>query len=203
MPHHPPLPRRFYNRDVVDVTRELLGRLLIRESAEGTTVGRIVEAEAYLAENDSACHAAKGKTRRNASMFGPPGHAYVYAIHSRWCLNVVTEPENIACAALIRAVEPLEGLDLMRARRKREKLLELARGPGRLCEAFGIDRQLDGWDVTLGEKLWIAAGKQRLLKSEAVGISPRIGVTSAHDLMLRFFIANSPWVSGRKSWKQV
>jgi DNA-3-methyladenine glycosylase len=200
MPYHPPLPRRFYNRDVVEVTRGLLGRFLIHESAKGTTVGRIVEAEAYLSDGDSACHAAKGKTRRNASMFGPPGHAYVYAIHSRWCLNVVTEPENIACAALIRAVEPLEGLDLMRQRRGRDKPLELARGPGRLCEAFGIDRRLDGWDLTLGETLWITNNKQPLAKSEAVGISPRIGVTSAHDLMLRFFIAGSPWLSGRKAW---
>jgi DNA-3-methyladenine glycosylase len=199
MPYDPPLARRFYNRDVVQVTRELLGRHLIRESPEGTTVGRIVEVEAYLPENDSSCHAAKGKTRRNASMFGPPGHAYVYAIHSRWCLNVVTEPEDVGCAALIRAVEPLEGLDLMRSRRGREKPLELARGPGRLCEAFGIDRALDGWDLTLGETLWITAIKRPLAKSEAVGISPRIGVTSAHELMLRFFIAGSPWVSGRKT----
>jgi DNA-3-methyladenine glycosylase len=199
MPYEPPLQRRYYNRDVVRVARELLGRHLIHESAEGTTIGRIVEVEAYLPEGDSSCHGARGQTRRNASLFGPPGHAYVYAIHSRWCLNAVAEPENVACAALIRAVEPLEGLDLMRTRRQREAPLDLARGPGRLCQAFGIDRALDGWDLTLGERLWIAATKRPLAKSEAVAISPRIGVTSAHEMPLRFFLAGNRWVSGKRS----
>lgn len=194
-----PLSRRFYNRDVTRVTRELLGRHLVHESPEGATVGRIVEVEAYLPEGDPSCHGARGKTRRNEALFGPPGHAYVYAIHSRWCLNAVAEPENIACAALVRAVEPLEGIDLMRSRRQREALLDLARGPGRLCQAFAIDRALDKWDLTLGERLWIAATPRRLRKSEVVGISPRIGVTSAHELPLRFFIAGSRWVSGRRN----
>lgn len=193
-----PLPRRFYNRDVTTVTRALLGRHLIHESPQGTTVGRIVEVEAYLSEGDPSCHGARGKTRRNEALFGPPGRAYVYAIHSRWCLNAVAEPENIACAALIRAVEPLEGIDLMRARRERESLLDLARGPGRLCQAFGIDKAQNHWDLTLGEKLWIAATPRPLARSEVVGISPRIGVTSAHELPLRFFIAGSRWVSGKR-----
>jgi DNA-3-methyladenine glycosylase len=194
-----PLSRRFYNRPVTLVTPELLGRRLVHESAAGTTVGRIVEVEAYLAAGDSACHSARGQTRRNATMFGPPGHAYVYAIHSRWCLNAVTEPQGVASAVLIRAVEPLEGIDLMRERRQREALVDLARGPGRLCQAFGIDRALDGWDLTQGDRLWIAATPKRLAKSEVVGISPRIGVTSAHDMPLRFFIAGSRWVSGRRT----
>lgn len=178
----------------------MLGRHLICESPEGTTVGRIVETEAYLPENDPSCHGARGKTRRNASLFGPPGHAYVYAIHSRWCLNAVTEPENVACAVLIRAVEPLEGIELMQARRQREALLDLARGPGRLCQAFGIDRALDGWDLTLGETLWVTSERVPLRKSEVVGISPRIGVTSAHELMLRFFIAGNRYVSGKRTY---
>jgi DNA-3-methyladenine glycosylase len=164
-------------------------------------VGRIVETEAYLPEGDPSCHGARGMTRRNASLFGPPGHAYVYAIHSRWCLNAVAEPENVACAALIRAVKPLEGIELMQTRRQREALLDLARGPGRLCQAFGIDRAQDGWDLALGEKLWIAGTPRRLRRSEVMGISPRIGVTSAHNMPLRFFIAGSPWVSGRKTMR--
>lgn len=194
-----PLARRFYNRNVASVARQLLGRHLIHESPEGTTVGRIVEVEAYLPEGDPACHGAKGPTRRNQSIFGPPGHAYVYAIHSRWCLNAVAEPEQVGCAALIRAVEPLEGIELMQERRQREKLLELARGPGRLCQAFGIAKPLDGWDLTRGETLWIAATPRPLAKSEVVSVSPRIGVTSAHELLLRFFLAGNRWVSGKRS----
>lgn len=193
-----PLSRRFYNRNVAVAARALLGHFLIHTAAAGTTLGRIVEVEAYLSEGDSACHAARGKTPRNAAMFGPPGHAYVYAIHSRWCLNAVTEPAGVACAVLVRAVEPLEGIELMRERRQREPLLDLARGPGRLCQAFGIDKALNTWDMTLGERLWIARARQPLARSEAVGISPRIGVTSAHELPLRFFIADNRWVSGKR-----
>ncbi len=236
----PPLSRAFYDRDVVQVARELLGAYLVRVTAEGTTAGRIVEVEAYLPQNDPANHASRGQTRRNASMFGPPGHAYVYAIHSRWCLNAVTEPEGTASAVLIRAVEPLAGLELMRRRRsvrsasrsrvdrrKRRgpsesdpalspaQLRNLARGPARLCEAFAIDRTLDGWDLTRGETLWITeVAPQRVpllceqcsdaAAAPAPAVShappriittPRIGVTSAHDLPLRFFFADDPFVS--------
>jgi DNA-3-methyladenine glycosylase len=196
-----PLSRRFYARDVAVVARDLLGRFLWRESADGVTSGRIVEVEAYLPEGDTACHAFRGPTRRNATMFGPPGRAYVYAIHSRWCLNAVTEPEGSACAVLIRAVEPAAGVELMRARRRREALLELARGPARLCEAFAIDRALDGWDLTRGEQLWIARGPRSRLAGEQVAVSPRIGVTSAHDLLLRYYLAGNRFVSGRRNPK--
>src|SRR5262245_22834885 len=101
---YPPLARGFYDRDVVTVARELLGKLLVRRVGGGLTVGRIVEAEAYLATGDPASHGYRGRTRRNASMFGPPGHAYVYSIHSRWCLNTVTEPVGRSSAVLLRAV---------------------------------------------------------------------------------------------------
>jgi len=208
-----PLPRAFYERDVVPVARQLLGKLLVRQTPEGVTSGRIVEVEAYLARDDPANHAFCGRTRRNAVMFGPPGHAYVYAIHSRWCLNAVTEPEGVPSAVLIRAVEPLEGMALMRGRRSARSRrrpaeapgeCDLARGPARLCEAFAIDRTLNGWDLTQGKVLWIAettiaSGRGDAARRDpaAPGIltAPRVGVTSAHDLSLRFFLANSAFVS--------
>ncbi len=201
----PPLPRGFYDRDVVTVARELLGTHLLRMTEAGLVAGRIVEAEAYLAADDPANHAFRGRNRRNASMFGPPGHAYVYAIHSRWCLNAVTEPAGVPSAVLIRAVEPLAGLELMRQRRAaRAKkgrnnagngaTLDLARGPARLCEAFAIDRTLDGWDLTRGEQLWISRGATPLDPAETA-TSRRVGVTSACDVLLRFYVADSPFVS--------
>jgi len=214
-----PLPRRFYDRNVVTVARDLLGQRLVRVTPDGRTVGRIVEVEAYLPRDDPANHAYGGKTRRNASMFGPPGHAYVYAIHSRWCLNAVTEPAGVASAVLIRAVEPLAGVELMRERRSaraachdgtvpersaqggchgragRESLRDLARGPARLCEAFAIDRALDGWDLTRGEALWIDDAGDGAPPPREIAVSRRIGVTSAHDLPLRFYLADSPFVS--------
>jgi len=187
------LSRPFYDRDPVVVAKELLGAVLVRDVEGCRLSGRIVETEAYLAEGDTANHAHRGRTRRNASMFGPPGHAYVYAIHARFCLNVVTEPEGVASAVLIRAVEPLEGVERMKRNRGRERVLDLCRGPARLCEAFAIDRTLDGWDVTRGEKLWLEPG--RPVESERVERSPRVGVTSAQDQLLRFFVRDCPFVS--------
>jgi len=237
-----PVPRTFYDRDVLRVARDLLGLCLVRDTDEGLTVGRVVEVEAYLARDDPANHAFRGLTKRNATMFGPPGHAYVYAIHSRWCLNAVTEPPGVPSAVLIRAVEPLVGLDLMHRRRCRRLSdsraalrsqgksatrtrrgcvsaakeitpRDLARGPARLCEAFAIDRSLDGWDLTRGEVLWITdapddwvlaaceplaehapAPRQRQNKPQIVA-ARRVGVSSAQDLLLRFFLADNPFVS--------
>jgi DNA-3-methyladenine glycosylase len=192
-----PLPRRFYDRDVVAVARDLLGCLLLRDAAEGRTVGRIVEVEAYLAGDDPACHSFRGRTRRNASMFGPPGHAYVYAIHARWCFNVVTEPEGVASAVLVRAVEPLEGLERMRRRRGIDDVRDLARGPARLCAAFDIDRRLDGTDLTTRGALWLAQPPANAPPPRAaeVAATPRVGVTAARELPLRFVCVNSPFIS--------
>ena len=195
-----PLPIDFYDRNVIDVARELIGALLCRRSRSGLTVGRIVETEAYLAEGDSASHSSKGINRKNASMFGPPGRAYVYTIHARQCVNVVTEAKAIASAVLIRAVEPLTGLDLMRRRRHTDKLRDLCRGPARLCEAFAIERDLDGWDLSKGRRLWIA--DDRTSQCLATSASPRIGVTSAKDPMFRFFVVGNVFVSGVSSMNQ-
>ena len=201
---YPVVPRRFYARSPEVVARALLGKLLVRELPVGVLVGRIVEAEAYLPQDDSACHAYRGPTKRNASMFGPPGHAYVYAIHSRWCLNTVTAAAGIGCAVLLRAIEPLIGLDQMQANRGTDRGRDLCRGPARLCEALGVNKHLDGHDLTLGRDLWIATESANARKvsppqrASRINVTRRIGVTSAEDLPLRFIVAGSEFVSGTR-----
>lgn len=178
----------------MQVARDLLGQRLVRVTDGNLTAGRIVEVEAYVAQDDAANHAYRGRTKRNAAMFGPPGHAYVYAIHARFCLNVVTEPPGVPSAVLIRAVEPLTGVELMQGRRGTSDRLNLTRGPARLCEAFAIDRALDGWDLTRADRLWIAA-QASAAKPARIATSARVGVTAAKDLPLRFFVADSLFVS--------
>lgn len=192
------LDRAFYDRAPEFVARELLGRHLIRRSREGVVRGRIVETEAYLFRDDPACHAARGRTPSNGAMFGPPGHAYVYPIHSRYCFNVVTERRGIGSAVLVRAVEPLAGVALMQRRRRRDDIRDLARGPARLCEAFAIDRRLDHHNVTVPRQLWMADPRDGIPEGEQIGCSPRIGVTSGHRLLLRYFVLNNPFVSGTR-----
>jgi len=195
-----PLPRKFYARHPAIVARELLGKRLIRQTPDGgISAGRIVEAEAYLSSRDSACHASRGMNRKNATMFGPAGHAYVYMIHARWCLNAVTEEVGVPSAVLIRAIEPLAGIDLMQLRRGHDVNLNLARGPARLCAALDVTKQFDGWDLTLGKELWIAEDPPPNGPSLTIARSRRIGVTSAHHRLLRYFIADNPYVSGWRS----
>ena len=199
------LPFDFYDRPVEQVARDLLHCLLVRRTRRGLLVGRIVETEAYLSQGDSACHAARGMTPRNVSMFGSPGRAYVYAIHSRWCFNVVSEARGVPAAVLIRSVVPLVGLGQMSRNRKVDSCrdLDLARGPARLCEAFSINKQLDSHDLTSPRRLWIAdrsAGDFPVEPSWSVGQSPRIGVTSAEHLELRYFVDGSAYVSGPRKW---
>ena len=189
------LPRGFFERDVELVAQQLLGKLLVRRNREGTCVGRIVETEAYLAEGDSACHSFRGKTNKNATMFGRPGLVYVYPIHARYCMNAVTEATGRASAVLIRAVEPLAGIEIMQRRRGTDKLIDLCRGPARLCEALGVDRRLDGWDFTRGQRLWLATDPTRVETSQ-IRRSVRIGVTSAQEAELRFYVAENRFVSG-------
>jgi DNA-3-methyladenine glycosylase len=153
--------------------------------------------EAYLSTRDPACHASRGLTERNKAMFGPAGHAYVYMIHSRWCLNAVTEPEGTPSAILIRAIEPLLGLDLMQQRRRTDIVRDLTRGPARLCEALAIDRTYDGWDLTAGRELWIAADVEADDRKFRIGRSGRIGISSAQRRLLRFFEMGNRFVSGR------
>jgi DNA-3-methyladenine glycosylase len=171
---------------------------LIRRSRAGICAGRIVETEAYLAEDDPACHAYRGKNRKNATMFGPAGRLYVYCIHARYCLNAVTEQQDVGSAVLIRAVEPTLGIELMRHRRQRQALRDLSRGPARLCEAFDVDRQFDGWNLLRGTRIWIADADRVRYGKDEIGVSTRIGVTSAHDRELRFFVRGNLFVSGSK-----
>ena len=188
------LQREFYNRDPVTVAKELLGKVLVRETPEGVTAGVIVETEAYLAQGDPANHAFRGMTDRNKSMFGPPGCAYVYRIHQVCCLNAVTEPEGVPSAVLIRALMPIEGIELMRERLGRFDLFP-ATGPGKLCKAMAIDLSLDGWDLTLGERLWVAEDEPVKFAESDIAVTARIGVTAAKELPLRFFLRRQPFVN--------
>jgi DNA-3-methyladenine glycosylase len=161
-------------------------------------MGIIVETESYLAEGDSACHAAKGKKPKNEIMFGQAGIAYVYPIHAKFCFNVVTEEIDRPSAVLIRAIEPVRGIDVMGFRRGTDELRDLTRGPARLCQACSIDRQQNGLDLTVARQLWIASRPLRVVEPHEIRITRRIGVTSATDLELRFLIDGCPFVSGPK-----
>jgi len=186
------LPGSFYARDTGLVARELLGRILVRQSSEGTTSGMIVETEAYL-QGDPSCHAYRGMTPRNRAMFGPPGRAYIYFTYGmHHCFNVVTSSEGVGEAVLIRALEPLEGIDLMRRRRGRERLAELCSGPARLVRAMGIDPALYGHDLSR-EPLYIVSGS--VVGREEVVVTTRVGIREGAELPLRFYIKGNGFVS--------
>jgi len=194
-----PLPAEFYGGNAETVAPLLVGHWLVRRLPEGIAGGVIVETEAYLA-NDPACHAWRGRTERNASMWGPGGRAYVYLIYGfHHCLNAVCGPEGTAEAALIRAMEPLWGLEWMAARRGKGKPTELASGPGKLCHALGINRAQDGMDLCGADsEITIARnpGRDRLVAmAGGVKTTPRIGITKAADWPLRFLLRGNPHVS--------
>lgn len=183
--------------DTVALSRALIGKLLVRVREGETLAGRIVETEAYFPD-DPASHAFRGKTRRNRAMFGPPLHAYVYFIYgANWCLNVTAEADGVGAAALVRACEPVLGIETMRALRGREGLKdrELARGPGNLCRAFGIGPEFDGADLATDRRLWIADDGAAL----AVGVSTRVGITKAAHEPLRFYARGNTSVSGPRA----
>jgi DNA-3-methyladenine glycosylase len=195
-----PLPRDFYDRDPRRVARDLLGTILVR----GSLAGRIVETEAYLGLNDPAAHAVAGRTLRNFVLWGPPGRAYVYFIYgNHYCLNVSCLPEGRAGCVLIRALEPIAGLDRMARNRDLDlavlrspaRLRLLTSGPGRLCEAFAITRSRDNdTDVTIRDSsLFIAESD---LPRPRIVATPRIGITKAAAHPLRYLIRGNPFVSG-------
>lgn len=190
-----PLQEGFFSsRGTIELAKGLIGKALVSISKEGTVSGMIVETEAYL-QHDPACHASRGKTRRNQSMFGQAGTAYVYFVYGmHHCFNVVSGPEGIGEAVLIRSVEPMDGLDIMASRRRTEERSLLARGPGRLCEAFDIDRTLDGhplWEKPLFIADWASICDNDIVETG------RIGVRAWSDKPLRFVLRGSSFVSGR------
>src|SRR5690349_17677403 len=188
----PILQRSFYERRAVAVARALLGKVLVH----GPTAGMIVETEAYLGGDDLASHSARGITNRTRVIFGPPGHAYVYFIYGMYeCLNLVAEPAGQPGCVLIRAIEPLGGIDLMRQRRPAARRLEdLASGPGKLTLALGITRAQNGADVTRGALVVREPAEPRRF---AVAATPRIGIRECADWPLRFIVRGNRFVSGR------
>ncbi len=192
------LPRSFYDRDTLVVARDLLGCLLVHDTPDGRAGGRIVEVEAYHGEEDPACHAAAGRTRRTAPLYGHPGFGYVYLIYGMYhCFNVVTRSEGHPSAVLVRALEPVEGLDLMRARRAARRGgagpladRDLANGPGKLCDALGITLAHNRADL-IRSSLRVEAGTH----PAAVVWTPRVGITVGTDRIWRCFVKDSTHVS--------
>lgn len=195
-----PLPRKFYFHDTVSVARALLGCVLWRRLESGEVLAaRIVETEAYLGANDTASHARRGlRSPRNESMYLEGGHAYVYFTYGMyWCMNVVTQEAGLAEAVLLRAAEPLRGIEPMRAQRPKAKNdRELMNGPGKLCMAMQIDRRLDGESLR-GDALWLTP-RDIDLDDGDVAVSPRIGVEGSGEAApwpLRFFVRGNRYVS--------
>jgi|SRR5580700_1268903 DNA-3-methyladenine glycosylase len=197
-----PLARAFFARDPRRIARELLGKILTRQTARGAHLtARIVEVEAYLGENDPAAHTFAGLTARNSVLFGPPGYAYVYFIYGNYyCLNVSCEPDGRAGGVLFRALEPLSGVEAMAHARGIElhgpkDLLKLTTGPGRLCQALSITRARDnGCDLTSAKSaLWIGDDGTR---ARDIRTTPRIGLTKAADKPWRYLLNGNPFVSG-------
>ncbi|MGH3235038.1 MAG: DNA-3-methyladenine glycosylase [Streptosporangiaceae bacterium] len=196
-----PISRDFFARHAVEVAPDLLGRVLEHETAAGLVAVELTEVEAYAGQSDPASHAYRGKTQRNAVMFGPPGHAYVYFTYGmHFCVNLVCLGEGGASAVLLRAGAIIAGEDLARARRtgRQGRLAprDLARGPARLCVALGIDRELDGADVCAADSpLRVRAGASSLPRSGIILSGPRVGVSSAAEVPWRFWFEGEPTVS--------
>ena len=187
-----PLPREFYNRPTLTVARELLGARLVRILDGVKLVGLITETEAYIGEEDLGCHAKAGRTPRTQIMYGPPGNAYVYFTYgNHWMLNAVTEREDFPAAVLIRAIQPIEGVEIMSARRNGRDTF----GPGKLTQAMGITKSENTVDLTeAGNNLWIEAGLS--VPDKSVTIGPRVGLYSVPEPW-----KSIPWRFLVKGWK--
>jgi DNA-3-methyladenine glycosylase len=183
------LPRAFYEQEVIDAARLLLGKRLVRRWQGQLISGLIVETEAYRGEEDLACHAKSGRTPRTAVMYGPAGHAYVYFTYGmHWCLNAVCGEEGFPAAVLLRAVWPLTGLDEMAKKRGRFPLQQWCNGPAKLCQAFSIDGQQNGCDLCSSvDGLWIEDDRE--VPAEKIVTGPRVGIQSVPE----------PWLS--KPWR--
>lgn len=200
VPEFRSLPRRFYRQTTELVARKLLGKLLVRELDGRLLGGIIVETEAYLQQQDDACHAARGPTPGNRVMFGQPGWLYVYPIHAKHCMNAVTERSGAGCAVLIRAVQPIWGIAKMQQLRQQDRIRELLNGPGKLCQGLAVGRCENGLDLVNSKKLQIGSWEAIKLLPERIATSPRIGISKSTDLPLRFFVDRNRYVSGPQKW---
>lgn len=186
------LRRSFYQRPTLEVARDLLGKYIVYRAKEGRRAARIVEVEAYIGENDPACHAAPGPTRRNQVMFGPPGFSYVYFIYGMYhCFNLVTEKKAFPAAVLLRAAEPVEGLELMRANSPKSRDGNILSGPGKFCRSFGLTVEHSGVDLT-GSVLYVEDRGEKVVN---IATSGRIGIKKAQNHQWRFFDGDSEAVS--------
>lgn len=187
------LPRNFYERTPDTVARELLGKILVRRVNSEILSGKIVETEAYYGENDPASKAYKGKKKFNAPMFSIVGKTFIYMVHGNWLLNIVAHPKGSVGAVLIRAVEPIQGLETMKKNRNAKSIYELASGPGKLTKALAITKELNGVDVTRkNSPLIVVEGEKKIFE---VCSSRRVGVKFDLPQELRFFIKGNKFVS--------
>jgi len=193
-----PLPRKFYLQDTITVSRELLGKIIVRKTGGKILTARIVETEAYFGDHDPACHAYQKVTERNKIMYDTGGKVYVYFIYGNYyCFNVVSEGKGTGNATLIRAVEPLEGIDIMKKFRGNVKNIhELSNGPGKFCIALNIDKNLYGEDLTVSEKIFIS----KPVKNEKFEVitTKRIGLNTGTEFPYRFYIKDNPYVTKHK-----
>ena len=189
------IPREFYNRNTIDVAKDLLGKILVRVVDRKTLSGVIVETEAYRSTDDPASHSYRGKTDRNSVMFGEVGHAYVYFTYgNHYCLNIVAKEDSTpAGAVLIRAIEPVEGIKLMQRLRKTNDLYNLMSGPGKLTKALNVTKKQNGVDVTKKGEMYILNGKD--VSDSSIIATSRIGIRVALDKQWRFLIADNKFVS--------
>lgn len=186
------LRRCFYNRATLKVARELLGKYLVLKKDGNTLSGKIVETEAYIGQSDKASHASRGKTKRNEVMFGAPGYAYIYFTYGMYhCLNFVTEKENFPAAVLIRALEPEDGIEIMKKNRKTDIIENLTNGPGKVCMALGLDRKMNGIDLC-SDILYVVDRNEK--KGKIISTS-RVGINLGKDKKWRFYIKDNKFVS--------
>jgi len=182
--------------DTTELAQFLIGKTLVRDHPQGRMTGRIVETEAYVV-GDAACHAFRGETPRNRALFLERGHAYVYFIYGCWhALNVCGEVAGVGAGVLVRAIQPIEGIEIMRSRRDGQRDVDIARGPGRLATALDIDRRLNGTDLCADGPLWLAGS---LGPAGRIARSRRIGLSREIDRKLRFFESDNPHVSGPRA----
>jgi len=193
------LPVSFYSRSTLKVLEDLIGKVLVRKSEDGLTSGVIVEAEAYTGEDDPASYAFSGRTKRSEIMYGPPGRAFVhftYGMHHM--LNLVTEREEFPAAILIRALEPREGISLMKKRRQTEELINLCSGPAKICQAFGIDRSHNGGSLFSSRSpIFIKEGERRKEGREELIWKSRIGIQQGKERLWRAYLKGSPFISAK------